>query len=171
MKKWTIGFGLIAAIGFGFAFKYKSQNEVLSWKLEIFESEHRILRDELASLRSKPSYNDGVFHTIIRMKLDKEFESGMLTAFNSVPREQNDYVSGYHQSCEDNTSMSIYSHNMMKHALDDARKAAYIEGHKDAYHEISETVIGGQEHPDYTERVLLKDTLETVSPFTPVEND
>lgn len=168
MKKFFIGLvtaGVFSALGFHYwALRWNLQTT--QFKVDLFEAEHRILRDELAELRGKKTYEQGVFDTIIRSKLDTSFQDGLFTAFSVLPKENQDVVSAYHRAIEHTWANVYYNEQMNKKKLETEKENSYISGRKDGYDDAVSDIATMKSHDDFDYKVFIKKEL---SPFKVVE--
>lgn len=100
---------------------------VANFQKDLSDKENRIFRDEVAELRSRPTYKQGCVDTILSSHFKTGFQDGVLFAYeNSDPSI--DYVSLYHKcvaSLSANVEASQKVHKAELHA-------AYENGVKDA---------------------------------------
>jgi len=158
MKKFGIGLlvsGVLASFGFHY-WQIRWELQTSNFKNDIFESEHRILRDEINELQTKPTYSQGCLDTVIRMKLDSGFEDGLLHAFNMVKHDSGD-IAGYHRATEHHWAGVHYQQQQLKQKERDAKKEGYIMGRKDGYDEASKDLAVTESHPDFSPRGVQKE--------------
>lgn len=129
MRKFFIGLAIsviVTASGFHY-WQLRWELQTAKFRNDIYESEHRILRDEIAELRAKPGYKNGVIDTLISQNFKLGFNDGMMFALqNSDPSI--DYVSIYHKVMESISTNLAVQEKMNKEKLIEA----YHKGTTDA---------------------------------------
>lgn len=115
---------------------------VANFQKDLADKENRIFRDEVAELRSRPNYKNGVSDTILSMVFKDGYKDGVLAAYETVD-PSNDYVSQYHRIMSSiSANMNVQEEQNKKKVLD-----AYHQGIADA----TESKLNGlSDHPDYT---------------------
>lgn len=161
---------LLSACGFHY-WELRWQLQTANFRNDLFTSETRILRDEMNELRSRPTYKDGVFDTIIRTKMEAGFDDGLRHAYENLPVEAADNVSTYHRAISHSWGSVYYQQQLAEKKLKEEKEKAFSAGRKDGYDSAVADIKQGESHPDFeVPRNLLKKELEAVSPFKTVEN-
>lgn len=173
MKKFGIGI-LISGVLVGLGFHYwelRWQLQTSQFRNDIWNSENRIMRDEINSLGRRRTYEQGVLDTIIRQKLDSGFEDGLLHAYSAMPKEADDVIDAYHRATEHHWAGMYYQTKILEKKMEDAKKLSYSEGRKNGYDTAKEESLAEQSHPDYNPRQKLQKELDSKSPFKTVDNE
>ena len=157
MKKFGIGLlisGVLTGLGFHY-WELRWQLQTSNFKNDLYESEHRILRDEINELRAKKTYEHGCLDTVIRMKLDNGFEDGLLRAFTLIETENSD-VASYHRATEHHWAMVYYQQKIAEQKLKEEKEKSYTLGRQDGYETAISDVKKQDSHPDYTPRPVVE---------------
>lgn len=171
MKKFGIGLlvtGALVALGFHY-WELRWKIQVANFRNEIYESEHRILRDEIDELARRRTYEQGCMDTMIKAELSSGFSDGLKHALAAIPKEG--YIDGYHSATSDGWAGAYYQQLTSKKAIEDAKKSAFISGRQSGYEDATKDAADMKSHDDFSPRQRLQRELETKSPFKTVENN
>lgn len=155
---------VLAAFGFHY-YQLRWELQTSQFKNDLFESEHRILRDEINELARRPTYSQGVQDTIIRTTMDSSFQDGLRHAYENLPADATEVVESYHRATSHGWANVYYQQQLAEKKLKEETAKAFTAGRKDGYDAATADSKFAASHPDYFPREQLKKELEVKSPF------
>lgn len=155
---------VLAAFGFHY-WQLRWELQTSNFKNDLFESEHRILRDEINELSRRPTYKEGVSDTVIRMNMDSSFQDGLRHAYENLPADPQEVVESYHRATSHGWANVYYQQQLAEKKLKEETAKAFTAGRKDGYEAAASDAKFAASHPDFTVREQLKKELEVKSPF------